>query len=215
MLTTSYAVQARKAAYVADPKKAQTDFPFVPCTVIGVPHTIDGKIICGIRGGSTGVGKADIAGGYLTTNLSGRHPVFDSLGGELADELGLFPSEMENLSLIGRFNDGQFNTLCFITDAHTSLSANETIERHREAYSAYQKAKQRRMGEMSSRKAISDAGHVAIDAWEHEALFTIPNDREHLQGIVESNRVTYGGREYEPLKNMIAALRIIVDGCSS
>lgn len=211
LLTTSYAVQARKEAYKIDSKKAEVEFPLTPCTVLGAPLTLDDKIICGIRGGQASSGKADIAGGYLNANEINGNPIFSNFRSELEEELGVIDYREDMHSLIGHFKDEEFNTLCFIMRGNTGLESTEILERHKEAYSAYEQAKKAGLGEIRSRNAIKEKGLIAVDAWEHHELFTIPNDPEYWQRIVTAGSVTHNSQEYKPLKNMSAAFRILID----
>ncbi|MDO8656813.1 MAG: hypothetical protein Q7K45_06250, partial [Nanoarchaeota archaeon] len=191
LLTTSYAVQARKMAYAEDTAAAQKEFPFTPCTVIGAPFTLDDKIICGVRGGQASSGKVDIAGGYLNANQRQGNPIFSNFRGELEEELGILAEEVKTCSLIGHFSDGEFNTLCFIMRANVDLESDEIIRRHKEAYEVYVEAKKEGIGEI--RKAISEKGLNAIDAWEHHALFTIPGDPAYWREIVKTGEVVHNG----------------------
>ena len=93
-----------------------------------------------------------------------------------------------------------------------NLSSSEIIQKHREAYRCYDEAKQKGYGEIASRQVIKEAGHANIDAWEHISLFAIPDDLGYLRRVVESGRLEIEGQTYEPLKNMVAAFRLHIEG---
>lgn len=215
--TSSYAVQARREAYKEsgnDEKKraaVAVEFPFVPCTVIGVPCTLDNKIICGVRGGSRGVGKADVPGGYLNYTGNCRQFISPASFGEIREEIGIVPGQFESHRLIGHFIDNQHNTLCFILRAGVIEDSEKILENHKRAFDLYQEMKSADFGEMYSREAIANRGHVCIDAWEHTKLFTIPNKRETWEEIVKSGKVSDGKETYEPLRNMVAAFELLLE----
>ena len=194
-----------------NPENAKVEFPIIPCTVVGIPKTLDEKILCGIRGSELGSGKADIPGGYLTINGNRGNPIFSSFYAELKEETGIEDREIKRNLLVGHFKDNEFNNVCFIMFTELNVKSEEIIERHRRAFEVYSKAKASGLGEVTSRKEISKNGHLVVDAWEHHTLFALPYEGNILREIIGSGEIAYGGRKHECLQNMTAAFRILQD----
>lgn len=197
VVATSFHVQALRSGCVAD---------ITPLTIAGITQTRDNRIMYGVRGGSTGVGQANIVpGGHATPHINySPNPVFSSWKEEIAEELGI--STKADCRLIGYQTDPQHKSLCFVTQSRTFLSSGELEEMHDEAFEIYNSAKAAGIPELDARKKIAAAGLGNVDAWENTSLIALPDDPRYLAKIIATGTTRHNGQDFRTFDNSIGAL---------
>jgi len=137
------------------------------------------------------------------TRYYSPNPIFSSIDEERVEELGIGKN---NRVLIGYQTDPQHRSLCFITRSYTTLTSQELVDMHHQAYTIYQEAKANGMSEQDARAEIRARGFVNFDAWEDSELIAIPDDRRHLCSIVRSGQTPHKGKDLLTFDNSVGAL---------
>lgn len=190
IVVSSYNVQAVRKGF---------DKSITPMGLQGLMLTADNKYVFGVRGGEVDAGLACVSPcGNLTREKGIENPIFDNYYVESLEELGINKDHIENIRLLGYQTDPKpFRSVNFILFSEAPVSSKILKDLHNSANNVYKEAKAKGMSEQEARAEIKKKGFQNIEAWEHDDLIFVENDRDYIKSLVDSREVINNKIKYK------------------